>query len=157
MKTNNPRVDFALTAAAVMVISACSIANLGWLRNSEAVGSSFAALQVSPNYRYWYLYLENSPYAVVGLNREYRIEDIAWTEVEAASEAFGKVVGLVEGFPVPGSRTYGAYILNFKGERSGVWYSRLIAGITIDPDTKVVFIATDMPWLRGGGDSGGRP
>lgn len=44
------------------------------------------------------------------------------------------------------------------GERIGVWYSSMIAGITTDPDTRVVFIATDTPWLRGGGsDGGGRP
>jgi hypothetical protein len=152
MKKNNTRVNFAFTAAVTMLISACSIANLGWLRNSEEVGRSFAALQVIPNYRYWYLYLENSPYAVVGLNHEYRIEDISWTEMEAGSEVFGKVVGLVESFPVPGSFTYGAYILDTKGERIGVWYSSMIAGITIDPNTKVVSIATRMPWMDGPGN-----
>ena len=62
------------------------------------------------------MYLENNPYAVLGLNREYRIEDILWTEVEPNSEAFRKVVGLVQSFPVPGSRTCGTYILDAKGE-----------------------------------------
>jgi hypothetical protein len=104
--------NLAVAVAVAILNSACSIANLGWLRNSEDVGRAFATLQVSPNYRYWYLYLENSPYAVVGLNREYRIEDISWTEVEPGSEVFEKVVGLVESFPVPGSRTYGGYILD---------------------------------------------
>ena len=80
---------FVLTTALVVLISGCSISNLGWLRNSEEVGRSFATLQASPTNRYWYLYLENSPYAVVGLNPEYRIEDISWTEVEAGSEVFG--------------------------------------------------------------------
>ena len=143
--------NFAVAVAVAILISACSIANLGWLRNSEDVGRAFATLQVSPNYRYWYLYLENSPYAVVGLNPEYRIEDISWTEVEPGSEVFGKVVGLVESFPVPGSRTYGAYILDSKGERIGVWYSSMGAGITVDPDSKVVSITTGTPWMHGDG------
>jgi hypothetical protein len=145
---------FALTTALAVLVSGCSISHLGWIRNSEDVSRSFATLQVSPNNRYWYLYLENSPYAVVGLNSEYRIEDISWTEVEAGSEVFGKVVGLVESFPVPGSRTYGAYILDSKGERIGVWYSSMSAGITVDPDTKVVFITTGMPWMHGDGKDG---
>ena len=144
--------NLAAAVAVAMLISACSIANLGWLRNSEDVGRAFATLQVSPNYRYWYLYLENSPYAVVGLNREYRIEDISWTEVEASSEVFRKVVGLVESFPVPGSITNGAYILDSKLERIGVWYSSMGAGITVDPNTKVVSIATRMPWMDGPGN-----
>jgi len=142
----------AVAAALAMLISACSIAHLGWLRNSEEVDRAFATLQVSPNCRYWYLYLENSPYAVLGLDREYRIEDISWTEVEPSSEVFRKVVGLVESFPVPGSRTYGAYILDIKGERIGVWYSSMSAGITVDPDTKVVSITTGTPWMHGDGN-----
>ena len=147
MTKNITRVNFAVAAFVGILISACSIGSVGRLRNSEEVSRSFAALQVSSNYRYWYLYLENSPYAVVGLNREYRIEDISWTEVEAGSEVFRKVVGLVESFPVPGYITYGAYILDSKGERIGVWYSSMGAGITIDPNTKVVSITTLMPWV----------
>lgn len=144
--------NLAVAVAMAMLISACSITHLGWLRNSEEVDRAFATLQVSPNSRYWYLYLENTPYAVLGLNREYRIEDISWTEVEPSSEVFRKVVGLVESFPVPGSRTYGAYILDSKGERIGVWYSSMSAGIIVDPDTKVVSITTGTPWMHGDGN-----
>jgi hypothetical protein len=157
MTKNISRVYLTVVTALAILISACSIANLGWLRNSPEVGQAFETLHVSSDYRYWYLYLENTPYAVLGLNREYRIEDILWTEVESSSEVFPKVVGLVQSFPVPSSRTYGAYILNVKGEQIGVWYSSMSAGITIDPDTKVVFITTGAPWMVGGGnDTGGR-
>ena len=64
------------------------------------------------------------------------------------------MVGLVESFPVPGSRTYGAYILDSKGDRIGVWYSSMSAGITVDPEAKVVFITTGTPWLNGDGGHG---
>lgn len=152
MTKNITSFNLAVAVAMAILISACSIANLGWLRNSEEVDRAFATLQVFPNSRYWYLYLEDSPYAVLGLNREYRLEDISWTEVEPSSEVFRKVVGLVESFPVPGSRTYGAYILDSKGERIGVWYSSMSAGITVDPDTKVVSITTGTPWMHGDGN-----
>ena len=154
MTKNATRVKLAVAAALAIMISACSIANLGWLRNSPDVGRAFETIHVSSDYRYWYLYLENTPYAILGLNREYRIEDILWTEVEPSSEVFQKVVGLVESFPVPGSRTYGAYILDQKEERIGVWYSSMSAGITIDPDTKVVFITTATPWMASGSNGG---
>lgn len=154
----NKYAALAVSAAAVLavLISACSIANLGWLRNSPEVDRAFETLQPSPGYRYWYLYLENSPYAVLGLNPEYRIEDISWTEVTPGSEVFQKVVGLVRGFPVPGSRTSGSYILDARGERVGVWYSSMSAGIRIDPDTKVVFLMTGTPWMSGDGGDDGR-
>jgi hypothetical protein len=151
------RLYLATATALVILTSACSIANLGWLRNSDDVGLAFETLQVSPNYRYWYLYLENSPYAVLGLNHEYRIEDILWTEIQPGSETFQKVVGLVQNFPVPGSRTSGAYILDANGERIGVWYSSMIAGVSLDPNTKLVFITTATPWTSGdGADKGTR-
>ena len=157
MTKNFNRVNLAVAAALAIMITACSIANLGWLRNSLDVGRAFETLHVSSDYRYWYLYLENTPYAVLGLDREYRIEDILWSEVEPGSEVFQKVVGLVQSFPVPGSRTYGAYILDAKGEQIGVWYSSMIAGISVDPNTKVVSITTATPWMGGGGsDIGGR-
>ena len=154
MTKNITRVNSAVAAAVVILISACSIAHLGWLRISPDVSRDFETLHVSPDYRYWYLYLENTPYAVLGLSREYRFEDIQWTEVEPGSEVFQKVVGLVQDFPVPGSRTYGAYIVNEKGDRIGVWYSSMGAGITIDPDAKLVFIATGTPWMSGDGKNG---
>ena len=146
MTKNITRVNWVVAGVLAILISACSNTNLGWLRNNQDVGQAFETLHVFSDYRYWYLYQENSPYAVLGLNREYRIEDISWTEVEPSSEVFRKVVGLVKRFPVPGSMTTGAYILDAKGERIGVWYSSMSAGIIIDPNTKVVFIATNTPW-----------
>jgi len=156
MTINITRVYLTVVTALAILISACSIANLGWLRNSPEVGQAFETLHVSSDYRYWYLYLENTPYAVLGLNREYRIEDILWTEVAPGSEVFQKVVGLVQNFPVPGSRTSGAYILDAKGDRIGVWYSSMSAGISVDPSTRVVFITTGTPWMSGDGNDNGR-
>jgi hypothetical protein len=145
------RLHWIFTAALAILISNCTIGDLGSLRMSRDVDRAFETLRIFPAYRYWYLYLENNPYAVLGLNNEYRFEDRMWTEVQPASETFLKVVGLVESFPVPGSRTYGAYILNSQGEQIGVWYSSLSAGITIEPDTQTVFISTPTPWMGGNG------
>ena len=156
MTTQTTRLNAAVATALAILISACTIANLGWLRNSPDVSRAFETLQVSPDDRYWYLYLENTPYAVLGLNREYRIEDILWTEVAPGSEVFQKVVGLVQSFPVPGSRTYGAYILDANEDRIGVWFSSMSAGIRVDPVTKVVFITTGTPWMTGDGSDDGR-
>ena len=69
MKKDSQKVNLALAAAFALLICACSIANLGRLRNSPDVGQAFETLSVSSDYRYWYYYLENTPYAVLGLNR----------------------------------------------------------------------------------------
>ncbi|MCU0604614.1 MAG: hypothetical protein MUC33_18345 [Desulfobacterales bacterium] len=117
-----------LTAAAflflaVMLAAGCSGANRGGLRNSREVGRAFETFHAEPNHRYWYYNQENNPYAVVGLKPPYRIEDINWKEVDPNSKTFEKVIGLVQGFPVRGSFTYGAYILDPQAQPIGMWYS----------------------------------
>jgi len=138
----------ALTA---MIVAGCSGANRGGLRNSREVGRAFETFHVYPNYRYWYYNQENSPYAVVGLSQPYRIEDINWKEVDPNTKTFEKVVGLVESFPVRGSFTYGAYILDPQVQQIGVWYSSLGAGIKVNPETGIVSINAAMPWIDDNG------
>jgi hypothetical protein len=138
-------------AVAVMLVAGCSGANRGGLRNSREVGRAFEVFHADANYRYWYYNQENSPYAVVGLQQPYRLEDINWREVDPNSKTFEKVVGLVQNFPVRGSFTYGAYILDPQAQQIGMWYSSLDAGINVNPETKVVSINAAMPWVDNGG------
>ena len=150
------KINRLAAAAVAILISACALANIGGIRNSQDVEQAFETSQVPADSRYWYLYLENSPYAVVGLSRDYRIEDISWTEVQPGSETFQKVVALVQRFPVPGSRAFGAQILDPSSQPIGVWYSSMSAGISVDPATKVVSVATGTPWLGDDGHNGSR-
>ena len=144
------RTTAVLLLAAAMV-AGCSTANRGGLRNSREVGRAFETFHADPKYRYWYYNQENNPYAVVGLQQPYRIEDINWKEVDPNAKAFEKVVGLVQDFPARGAFTYGAYILDPQAQQIGMWYSSLDAGIKVNPETKVVSINAAMPWVDNGG------
>jgi len=135
-------------AAALGVGTACSMSTVGGIRQSREVTRQFEALEVNPNYHYWYLNQENNPFGVAGLDREYRLrDDPIWQPVAADSASFRNVVGLVQWFPVPNSYTSGFAITDPEGRQIGVWYSSLSAGITADPQTKVVSITTMMPWV----------
>jgi hypothetical protein len=134
-------------AVAAAWVSGCTPANIGSLRTSTEVKRQFEKLETHPNYRYWYLNQENSPYAVIGLDREYEFSDgPLWRAVEPDSPTFKKVVGLVQSFPVPGSVTTGYRILDHQGRVIGVWYSSISAGVTVDSAGKVVSLATRSPW-----------
>ena len=135
----------AAIAGLALLLAGCAGSNAA-LRNSREVGRAFEVLHAYPNYRYWYLNQENNPYGVVGLEKGYSIQDQMWTPVDPTSKTFEKVVGLVQSFPVPGGFTYGAYIIDPGGQTIGVWYSSMGAGIRIDPETKLVSIATGTPW-----------
>jgi len=141
----------AILLIAELIVVGCSGANRGGLRNSREAGRAFETFHADANYRYWYYNQENNPYAVVGLQQPYRIEDINWKEVDPNSKTFEKVIGLVQSFPVRGSFTYGAYILDPQAQQIGMWYSSLNAGIKVNPETNVVSINTAMPWVDNGG------
>lgn len=137
-----------LLIMAPVLAAACSMANIGGLRMSQDIAEQFEKFEVKPNYRYWYLNQENSPYGVAGLDREYRLDDDPmWQAVAPDSATFRKVVGLVQSFPLPGSYTSGSVITDPQGRPIGVWYSSLLAGIVVDPQTKIVSISTMMPWV----------
>jgi hypothetical protein len=138
---------FLLIIVAVLA-AACSMTHIGGIRMSREVTEQFEKLEVKPNYRYWFLNQENSPYGVAGLDREYRLDDErTWHAVEPDSATFRKVVGLVRSFPLPNSYTSGFAITDPEGRHIGVWYSSLSAGITVNPQTKIVSISTIMPWI----------
>jgi hypothetical protein len=147
ISTNVQRGVFLLVIAA-LVVSGCTMANLGSVRTSPEVARQFENLEVNPNYRYWYLNQENNPFGVLGLDREYQLDGgPVWRALDPDSATFKKVVGLVQSFPVPNSTTEGFTVLDHQGRSVGVWYSSLSAGITVDSAAKVVTVATSTPWV----------
>jgi hypothetical protein len=106
------------------------------------VTAAFEALQVPPDYRYYFLNQENNPFGVAGLKSGYVLEDPDWRSVDPASPVFKKVVELVRSFPARGSFSEGSIILDPRKNPIGIWYSSLGAGISIDPNTKRVMITT---------------
>jgi hypothetical protein len=137
-----------VTIFASALVVACSMANVGGIQNSAQVTRQFENLEIIPNYRYWYLNQENNPYGVVGLDREYRLDDDPmWQPLEPGGAVFRKVVGLVQSFPLPSSTTSGYAITDRQGRPIGVWYSSLTAGIVVDSQTKTVSVSTTLPWI----------
>jgi len=85
----------------------------------------------------------NIPYAIVGLQKDYRIHDISWKKVDPNSARLSHIEDLVQFFPVQGSVVYGAYILDSHNKRIGTWYSSLTAGVSVNNKTKTISITTD--------------
>jgi hypothetical protein len=137
-----------LLVIAVGFMSACVSSNIGGIHASREVAEQIEKFDAQPNYRYWYLNQENNPFGIVGLDRDYRLDaDPMWQAVAPDSAIFRKVVALIQSFPVPGSYVSGFTITDPQGRPIGLWYSSFSAGITVDPQTQVVSIATIMPWV----------
>jgi hypothetical protein len=131
-------------ALSAVFLAGCAMGNIWGQRISTDVDRAFEKLQVNPEYRYYYYGLENSPYAVVGIEKQYHIGDPDWREVDPRSEAFKKVVGLVRYFPWYNSFTNGRYIVDSEGRPVGVCYSSLMVGFRVNPETGDV-IASPNP------------
>lgn len=146
-KSNVLGVALIMSFSAVF-LAGCAMGNIWRQQISTDVDRSFETLQVNPEYRYYYYGLENSPYAVVGIEKQYHINDPGWREVDPRSETFKKVVGLVRYFPWYFSYTYGSYIVDSEGRQIGVWYSSLMAGFRVNPETGDVIITPNPDPLR---------
>jgi hypothetical protein len=133
-----------------LLTGACQFENVGAVRESAEVTQAFESLQLDsfPDFRYWYLNTENNPFGISGLKNGYWLEGDDWHECHPQSPVFEKVVGLIGAFPAQGNSARGYYILGHQKATIGVWYSSLSAGITVDPETRKVLIATSTPWLQ---------
>jgi hypothetical protein len=128
---------------------ACSGANYGSFKHSRDVKQAFETYHVYPEHRYYYLHLENNPFAAIALQKDYTIADRQWTEFDPHTDKLEKVVELVERFSSPYSYAYGSYLEDSSGNQIGYWYSGLrIRNLKVDNEAKTVSIYTDTPWLR---------
>jgi hypothetical protein len=134
----------------LIFFTGCSTADYGSLKHSRDITQAFETYHVFPNCRYYYLNQENNPYAVIALKAPYTLSSSnQWTEFDPDSDKFKKEVGLVEGFPVNYSYSYGSYILDHQGNQIGYWYSSLrLTSIKVDDESKKVSVYTETPWLH---------
>ena len=127
----------------------CAGANYGHIKHSRDVTQAFETYHVYPQHRYYHLYLENNPYAVIALQNSYTISDHQWTEFDPQTDKLEKVVALVKSFPANYSNAYGSYLNDPSGKQIGYWYSSLqMRTLKVDNESKKVSIYTDTPWLR---------
>lgn len=149
MGRNCLRLAMAFMAVAAALVSGCAMANFGSIRSSADVTRQFEEVEINPNFRYWYLNQENNPFGVLGLDREFTFEGGPhWGPLDPDAATFKKIVGLVQSFPVTGSRAAGFEIMDSEGRQIGVWYSSLSAGVRVDSPVKRVTVSTQTPWIQ---------
>jgi hypothetical protein len=153
MFTRNSQSWKALSVVIVFLLAGClvpglSTASIGDLQISKAVAQNFEAHRFDSDYRYYALMDGDIPYALMGLQKDYRIHDIAWKKIDPSSAQLSHITDLVEFFPVQGSVAYGAYILDSQSKKIGTYYSSLTAGVTVNNKNKTVSITADRSTLE---------
>lgn len=152
MSTRNSRSLKATIVAAVFLLAgiampALSFASIGGFQISKAVTQNFDMDHFNSDYHYYALMDAGNPYAIVGLEKGYRISGPYWKTVNPYSARFASLVNIDGGYPIEGSSTYGAYILNSQNRKIGIWYSSYMAGEAVHNRTKAVSITLHHDWL----------
>jgi hypothetical protein len=156
MFTRNHRPLKALSVASVLLLAVffvpgLSIASIGKVQSSKAASEDFEAHRFDSNYRYYALTNGGIPYAILGLQKEYRFHDISWEEINTDSVQLQHLIDLVHFFPVQGySVASGSLILDSHGMKIGTFYSSLNVGITVNNEDKTILVSTDNSWLGAG-------
>ena len=130
--------------------------NSGSLKLSTEVSQDFQTYQVLPQYRYYFAGSDTKPTAIVGIDPNYTLDTSVWqAAADLTPEQLQNWVQQMLGFN-PAWRTFGAYILDGKGQPVGIWYSLdNEVPVAVLPDNRIEIIppeagGTGFPERRGG-------
>jgi hypothetical protein len=135
---------FCLAVFVSLILAQVSFAEVGRLKISNDVKTSFEAYKFNPNYNYYLVNQENNPCAVVGIGKDYAVHDPLLSNLTPGSDQFKKVIELVKRFPMASSPAFGARILDSNGNSIGEYYSTAAAGVTLDKEMKSIMLTIFM-------------
>ena len=116
-----------------IVASSCTSSgtqNIGSFKENPEITQGFQSHQYLPEYTYYYAGFMNKPEAIVGIHRDYRLQEISgwgsystrWKELETTAE---NLKGLVEGIDKnkrSDRKPYGVLLSDPAGKQVGILY-----------------------------------
>ena len=136
-----------LTLFTLTLFTGCA-ANYGNYRVSRNVAHMFEGLKVPNDYNYYYAGSEKDPDALMGLSRDYTLNNDLWTETKMDSKQLKKWIDEINlvGYPVS---VQGYLILDPSGKTIGIYYSKYDGGpVKMGSDNQVVIFLPDTDSRR---------
>ncbi len=120
----------------------------GRLTRSHEVTHAFETNRIFPEHRYYIMGLGFAPVAIVGIDRNYKLQARFWRAVDLSQV---EVKDLVERMiNRDGYSPYGFFILDPNGKRVGVYYSSVYwAAVKIEDGGRIVMLAPHIPNIGG--------
>ena len=135
-------VRFAVPLLIVAIISGC-LANYGKYRLSRDIAKMFETLQVPGEYKYYYAGSDTNPDALMGLHRDYTLNNDLWQETEMDSK---KLKGWIDEINLVGysNSADGYHIIDPNGKKIGIYYSKWSGGsVKMESGNQVVIHLPD--------------
>ena len=122
----------------------------GKLKRDRDVNRKFQTYIVLPNHIYYSTGLGNIPYAIIGIDKKYKLRPGMWREVKLTTPLLrswvSKKMDNIYGYP-----PYGSMILDDNGKQIGVWYSsKQWTTVIIEENNEIAILAPEPPGFSGG-------
>jgi len=121
----------------------CTSGLWGSLDPDSGVTSMFRENSVPEDFKYYVCGRDTMPYAIAGIDPSYEFDSKLWYKAEPNGKKFSKQVAFIWDPQVPDSydTAKGSWILDSKGNKIGVWYSRYPrASVKIDNENMQIVI-----------------
>ena len=121
----------------------------GKLERSREVTKAFETPRILENHQYYFHGWGAVPYAIIAIDRKYKLRKGLWKPVEVTVPLLRSWVHQMDsiyGYPPRGFK-----ILDHKGDLAGVWYSsKQWTTILIEEGNQIAVFAPEAPGFRGG-------
>lgn len=121
----------------------------GKLERNSDITNIFETHKILPDHKYYYSSWGSVPYAIIAIDRQYKLRKGLWKEIEVTVPLLRnwiRQMDIIYGYP-----PYGSRILDHKGQQLGVWYSsKQWTTIIIEEDNEIAVFAPEPPGFRGG-------
>jgi len=121
----------------------------GRLKRSRQITQMFENSRVDPRYNYYVTGSGNIPYAIIGIDKQYRLRKGLWKPVNPSPQLLRSWVSSMD--LIYGHPPYGAQILDHRGNPVGIWYSsKQWTTVIVDEDGHIAVFAPEPPGFSGG-------
>jgi hypothetical protein len=121
----------------------------GKLQRDKDVNQTFQTAEVLPDYKYYTSGQADIPYAIIGIENQYKLRPGIWQEVELTTPLLRSWVSRMDN--IYGYPPYGSVIEDDKGNKIGIWYSsKQWTTVIIEDKNEIAILAPEKPGFRGG-------
>ncbi len=121
----------------------------GKLKRDRDVNRTFQTYKVLPGHKYYTTGLGNIPYAIIGINDNYKLRPGNWKEVQMTTPLLRGWVSRMDS--IYGYPPYGSQILDDDGKQIGVWFSsKQWTTVIIEENQEIAILAPEPPGFSGG-------
>ena len=121
----------------------------GKLKRDPDINRKFKTYKILPDHRYYTSGRANIPYAIIGIQKIYKLRPGLWQEINLTTPLLRSWVSQMDN--IYGYPPYGSAILDDNGKRIGVWYSsKQWTTVIIEEKNEIAVLAPEIPGFRGG-------